>query len=135
MPETRMSLATLQGGAAAERFDEELARALKNIADPNTPEKAKRKIVLEVTLEATHGMRESIWVTTKVSSKLAPARPVETQAYIEETGDGGFMAMEAYRGQMPGQTAIEDIKPEPTPEQEAPKTSNVRKIATAGKGR
>ncbi len=130
MPEVKLTLATLQEGAAAERFDRELERVMRNIADPNTPEKSKRKIVLEVTLSPSEGHREDVWITTKVSSKLAPPRAIESRGYIEEDGEGGFVAMETHRNQMRGQVAIEDAVPV-----EEPKESNVREIKAAGKAR
>ena len=46
-----VTLDTLGGGALSELFTAELNRVLANIADPNTDEKAKRSISINVTLK------------------------------------------------------------------------------------
>jgi len=47
----RVKLSTLGSGAAEEKFQAAFAAVLENIADVNTPWKAKRKIVLTVTIQ------------------------------------------------------------------------------------
>lgn len=47
----QMTLANLGGGAAVERFQEELQKVITNILDPNTEAQAKRSVVLKVTIK------------------------------------------------------------------------------------
>jgi hypothetical protein len=129
MPEIRLTLDTLQGGAARERFDLELQKVLKNIADPNTRAESKRTLTMKVSFEPSE-RREHLEISVEVSSQLAKMRPTQSMAMLEEDGKGGFLAMEMVKGQMAGQVAIEDTVPV-----EEPKTSNVREINAAGKAR
>lgn len=129
MPEVKLTLDTLQGGAARERFDLELKKVLKNISDVNTKAEGKRSLTMKVTFSPSE-RREHVSVSVEVSSQLAKMRPTQSMAILEEDGDGGFIAMEMIKGQMAGQVAIEDAVPV-----EEPKTSNVREIKAAGKAR
>lgn len=134
MPEVKMNLDTLQGGAARERFDIELQKVLKNIADPNTRAEAKRSLTMTITLEPSE-RREHLEISVEVSSKLAKMRPTKSMAMLEEDGEGGFIAMEMIKGQMAGQVAIEDTKAMTEAAAEVMQTSNVREIKSAGKAR
>lgn len=67
-------LETLGGGAALEKFADELTRVLENIRDPNTEPEAKRKVVLEVTF-APDADREVVKVIIAARSTLAGTKP------------------------------------------------------------
>lgn len=82
-----VSLATLMGGLAVERFDDEMQNVLKNIVDPNTPAKAKRSIKLEVTFKPDRD-RDMGHIEIAVSSKLAPAEKAQTRVFIAMTKSG-----------------------------------------------
>jgi hypothetical protein len=83
----KVSLATLLGGVAVERFDDELARVLANIVDPNTPAEAKREVTLKLSLKPDKG-RDMGRVEVAVSSKLAPAEKLGTRMFISMTRSG-----------------------------------------------
>lgn len=83
----RISLATLMGGLAVERFDDELDKVLANIVDPNTPPTAKRSITLQVSFKPDKG-RDLGGVEIAVSSKLAPAEKMGTRVFISLTRQG-----------------------------------------------
>jgi hypothetical protein len=88
-----LSLGNLEGGAAIERFDSELKKVLKNIADPNCPAIAKRKVILELTIKPSKE-RDLGDVTTKITSKLAGIEPTESRINIDDQGDGEVLAYE-----------------------------------------
>ncbi len=68
----RTSLANLLGGAAIERFDDELRAVLENCLDPNTGEGA-RTITLKVKLKPTEDRTRAYVLLTCTSSLVAPA--------------------------------------------------------------
>jgi len=76
-----INLATLGGGAAVEKFQEELQRVVANILDPNTNPKAKRKITLTVTIIPSHE-RGSGDVLIEAKSTLEPSMGYATRAYF-----------------------------------------------------
>ena len=80
-------------GAAVALFNAELRKALDNIADLNTVAKAKRKIVLEVTLLPTDD-RQMGQVVIDCKAKLAPRRGESTAVYFAWV-DGQRTAVEA----------------------------------------
>lgn len=76
-----VSLISLSGGAAVEKFDDELRRAVENILDPNTSPTAARTINLKVTLKPT-AQRDRVIVGINVASKLTPHDGTATQMYV-----------------------------------------------------
>jgi len=76
-----MSLPTIAGGACVELFDAELERALRNIADVNTPPEKVRVITVQVRI-TPNAKRELGEVEVSVSSKLPSFASVSTVAYF-----------------------------------------------------
>lgn len=66
-------LNTIAGGAVPELFAYELDRVLRNVDDPNTEPKTKRKVTIELTF-TPDASRQAIEVTAFVKSKLAAAK-------------------------------------------------------------
>jgi len=92
MPQAeRVSLLNLNKGAALERFDHELLRAITNIKDVNTDAKSKRKIVLEVVL-APYPDRTGVNVTLRCTSKLAALNDVTGGSMFIAQQDGALAA-------------------------------------------
>lgn len=87
MDQDQVSLTSLMGGLAVERFDDELAKMLANIVDPNTPPTAKREITLKMSFKPDKG-RDLGAVEIQVSSKLAPAEKMGTRLFISLTRSG-----------------------------------------------
>jgi len=81
----RMSLATLAGGAAVEKFDAELDRVLQNIADINTTG-AERSVSIKIKLKPDPE-RSFCRVAVQVSSQLAPEEPFGTQMFLGREGN------------------------------------------------
>jgi len=135
MDNAKLSLDTLQGGAARELFDIELQKVLKNIADPNTKAEAKRTLILKVDITPSN-RRERLGIDVEVSSKLSKMQPNSSMAFLEEDGDGGFVATEMLANQVPGQVRLDEDQKTSTPQDPKPErvtSANVRHIAAAGK--
>jgi hypothetical protein len=95
-----LSLATLGGGAAVEKFDEEFRRLAENVLDPNTEATDKREITLKVTVKPTKERRDGE-LTIKVASKLAAPIAVQTRAFFaQDRQSGEFIAGEHNPQQM-----------------------------------
>ena len=47
----KLTVESLYGGGAVERFHGELEKAIANIVDPNTPAKKPRKVKLEMIIK------------------------------------------------------------------------------------
>lgn len=93
MPEVpnEITLATLDGGGAAELWQHEFRRLMTNIADRNTDPDAVREITLKVKLKP-HADRELLETKYTVTSKPAGHKPVGGFAYIGKTRDGTVVA-------------------------------------------
>ena len=90
MTEDRVSLETIGGGAAIEKFDDELQRVADNIIDPNTDPKAVREVTLKIKIKPD-AEREWGSVTISATSKLAPMQPYPTQVILGKRGGKGVM--------------------------------------------
>jgi hypothetical protein len=76
-----VTLDSIGSGALQQLFDEELARVLANIADPNTDTKTKRTITIAVSFKPNRD-RDVADVELKCGSKLAGIMTVETQLFM-----------------------------------------------------
>ena len=72
-----ITLTNLGGGAAVEKFDEELQRVLDNIVDPNTQAESVRSITLKVTIKPDNTRQVGTVLISSVA-KLAPDKEYET---------------------------------------------------------
>lgn len=84
-PQEPITLISLAGGAAVERFDIELEKVLKNIADVNTEAKVKREISLKVTFVPDEE-REIGVVQVAVTSRLPGLKSVTTRVFFGRMG-------------------------------------------------
>ena len=107
-----INIGNINEGAMVEGFEIELAKALANIADLNTPATATRAVKLELVLKP-HSDRVSIETEFKCSCKLAPIETHKSKIFLGHTGNGEPVAFDADPRQMP---LWETPKP-----QEAPK--------------
>lgn len=87
-----VTLETIGNGSLGELFAAELARVLDNIADPNTDQKTKRVITLQVSFKPGRD-RDVADVELKCSSKLAGINSVNALVYIGRR-DGKVVAVE-----------------------------------------
>lgn len=98
MEEVPVTLVSLGDGAAVEKFDIELERVLKNIADPNTDPTAVRKITLTVSIKPNQE-RTIGTVNINATSKLSSGKGHETVVYVVKRG-GQVSAVESNPAQM-----------------------------------
>jgi hypothetical protein len=116
----RSSLLQMAKGAIQERVDYEVTRVVDNLLDMNTEAKAKRKVVLTITM-VTDDDRRVVKVEASAKSTLAPVTPIGTSLVITADGNGEMMLAEIIP-QVPGQISMTGD------EQEAPK---ILKIAAS----
>lgn len=80
----KVSLANLARGAAHEKFDIELQKAIDNIMDPNFGA-GPRKVFLEVIIRPAEN-KMTAEVTVNAHSKLVQPLPVATRFYLGRPG-------------------------------------------------
>lgn len=70
----KVTLGNVNAGAPAELFEEEFAKVVANIADPNTNPEAVRTVTIQIKIKPTKDRRHA---STEVAchSKLAPIQP------------------------------------------------------------
>lgn len=107
MNETALTISSIANGAINERFQEELSKVIKNIEDPNTEAKTKRKIV--ITLELTPNETRDI-VSTKINTKsnLAPSYSIGTNMFVGRE-NGKTICYEISKQAMPGQLIVDNV--------------------------
>lgn len=93
-----VSLHNLNQGAAIIMFDEALEKVLENIADPNIPAEAKRKIVLTVTIQPDRQRRMGN-ADIGIDLKLAGRIGASTTIYLAGKEAGRRVAVENDPGQ------------------------------------
>lgn len=106
-----VSILDLARGAILEQVDNESAKVLSNILDPNTDAKKARKLTITVTFKSDDS-REIIACEAQAKSTLAPVMPIATRIYVEQDKDGNPRAMELTKAD-PNQMSLLDGE-EPT---------------------
>lgn len=76
-----VTLESLADGAAAELFQSELDKVLRNIADPNTDPTAVRRVTLVVAIQPDDD-REVGEVSVKATAKLAGLKGARTRVFF-----------------------------------------------------
>jgi hypothetical protein len=94
-----LELATLAGGAAQEKFEDELFKVMENILDVNTSEKAVREVTLKLKIRPNN-TRTASCVEIICSSKLAPQVAFETQIFHGKNAKGEIKIAEQDLRQM-----------------------------------
>jgi hypothetical protein len=94
-----ISLLNLNEGAAVLKFDDALAKMLKNIADPNFKAMAKRTITLTVDL---YPDEDRIGLASKVSCGTSTPKnlPAVSRMYVGKGDDGRLYALTSDPRQM-----------------------------------
>lgn len=95
-----VNIGNINEGAMIEAFGIEFAKALANIADPNTPATATREVTLKLVLKP-HGDRTQIDTEFKAACKLAPIETHKSKCFLGVNDEGGFMAYISDPRQMP----------------------------------
>jgi hypothetical protein len=103
MPDTELipiNIGNINEGAMVQGFEIELAKALANIADLNTPATATRAVTLKLVLKP-HSDRISIETEFKCSCTLAPIETHKSKIFLGHTDKGEPVAFDADPRQMP----------------------------------
>ncbi|MDX5091629.1 hypothetical protein SD939_10465 [Lactobacillus crispatus] len=101
-----IELSEFAGGAVTERFNQELQKALENIADPNTDPKKTRTVTVKMTIKADEN-RDIADVDITASSTLVSAKPVLTKILMDRDNKGNVVGAELKSGNR-GQTYINE---------------------------
>lgn len=110
----QIKLSDIAGGGFQEQFQKSFEAIIKNLKDPNTSFKEKRKLVVELTFEQDEN-REEVAVQMKFKEKLAPRMPLKTMYSIgQDLGTGKVEAVEFGIGSIPGQMRLSDYVAEQT---------------------
>ncbi|MHC4864656.1 MAG: hypothetical protein ACYTEX_11255 [Planctomycetota bacterium] len=102
---SEITLTNLGGGAAVEKFQEEFEKVVQNISDPNTDAKAKREVILKVTIQPD-SERRLAGMKIEALAKLAPSVAYATRAFIGVDRESGKVS--AFEDD-PNQMTIEDF--------------------------
>ena len=92
-PKPNVTLATLAGGALAERANRLLAEAVADCLDPNTPAEAVRQVAITISLKPDEERRRCA-VSTSVKAKSAGLRTITSELYIGINDDGEVRMLE-----------------------------------------
>lgn len=95
------NLDELMDGALNERFNDEFAKVLANVYDPNTKPDQMRSIQIVVKIKPDES-RAVAGFEMSVTTKLAPPVPMRQVVFIEQHDNGTVVATEK-TNQVPGQ--------------------------------
>lgn len=99
MDRDKLSLATLQNGAAIERFDLLLEQVVANIQDINMPAKKERSITLKLTIKP-NDERKMGRISVDINAKMASLSPFGQDIFMGFDEAGNAVAVEANANQM-----------------------------------
>lgn len=91
-PPITINIGNICDGAMIDAFEVELAKVLRNIHDPSTEAKTKRRITLELELHPKDD-RTQINVQFTCSSKLAGLMPSTSRFFIGKDVEGGLVPL------------------------------------------
>lgn len=97
--EENLSLESLAEGAAIEKFDLELQRAIEDLMDPNTDMKKPREVILKVRIHPGEGFLRRVEIFC--DAKLGTNRQVETHFAVGRDAAGNIKANEYRAEQLP----------------------------------
>lgn len=98
----------LMNGAMTERFNRELSQVMRNIQDPNTDARAKRKIT--ITLEfAPNERRDMATLKMDISSRIAPSAAISQAVFLHVDDTGEVSATEVV-SELPGQQSMDGVE-------------------------
>lgn len=104
-----ISLHDVAGGALQEKVNQAFEQVMKNMQDPNTPWKNKRKINLTLTFIQNED-RTDCTCDISVDTKLAAVKPVSTKFCTEKDVSTGEIFAQEYGPSIRGQMSFKDVK-------------------------
>jgi hypothetical protein len=104
----KAGLASIARGSVIENVDYELEKLVASCLDPNVVAKAKRKLVLTITVEPNHDRSQAqlSWSTKVI---LPPDAPGIEQLYISNNGDAFVHTPEQLTFEMFEQESVETV--------------------------
>lgn len=104
-----ISLHDVAGGALQEKVNQTFEQVMKNMQDPNTPWKNKRKINLTLTFIQNED-RTDCTCDISVDTKLAAVKPVSTKFCTEKDVSTGEIFAQEYGPGIRGQMSFKDVE-------------------------
>ncbi|KQC86073.1 hypothetical protein [Butyribacter intestini] len=104
-----ISLHDVAGGALQEKVNQAFEQVMKNMQDPNTPWKNKRKINLTLTFIQNED-RTDCTCDISVDTKLAAVKPVSTKFCTEKDVSTGEIFAQEYGPGIRGQMSFKDVE-------------------------
>lgn len=104
-----ISLHDVAGGALQEKVNQAFEQVMKNMQDPNTPWKNKRKINLTLTFIQNED-RTDCTCDISVDTKLAAVKPVSTKFCTEKDVSTGEIFAQEYGPGIRGQMSFEGVE-------------------------
>lgn len=104
-----ISLHDLAGGALQEKVNQAFEQVMKNMQDPNTPWKNKRKINLTLSFEQNED-RTDCTCDISVDTKLASVKPVSTKFCTQKDLTTGKVYAQGYGPGIKGQMSFDDVE-------------------------
>lgn len=104
-----ISLHDVAGGALQEKVNQAFEQIMKNMQDPNTPWKNKRKINLTLTFIQNED-RTDCTCDISVDTKLAAVKPVSTKFCTEKDVSTGEIFAQEYGPGIRGQMSFKDVE-------------------------
>lgn len=104
-----ISLHDVAGGALQEKVNQAFEQVMKNMQDPNTPWKNKRKINLCLTFIQNED-RTDCTCDISVDTKLAAVKPVSTKFCTEKDVSTGEIFAQEYGPGIKGQMSFDDVE-------------------------
>lgn len=104
-----ISLHNVAGGALQEKVNQAFEQVMKNMQDPNTPWKNKRKINLTLTFIQNED-RTDCTCDISVDTKLAAVKPVSTKFCTEKDVSTGEIFAQEYGPGIRGQMSFKDVE-------------------------
>ena len=104
-----ISLHDVAGGALQEKVNQAFEQVMKNMQDPNTPWKNKRKINLTLTFIQNEDRTDGT-CDISVDTKLAAVKPVSTKFCTEKDVSTGEIFAQEYGPSIRGQMSFKDVE-------------------------
>ncbi|MBO8083177.1 hypothetical protein F6P92_05100 [Streptococcus suis] len=102
-----LDLSNIADGGLQEKLNNELARVIENILDPNTDPTVKREVSIKLVLKP-NDQRNSVDTIMEVKSKLAPQVKLSTTILVGQNYETGEIHANELLSAMPGQTFFDN---------------------------
>lgn len=102
-----LDLSSIADGGLQEKLNNELARVIENILDPNTDPTVKREVSIKLVLKP-NDQWNSVDTIMEVKSKLAPQVKLSTTILVGQNYETGEIHANELLSAMPGQTFFDN---------------------------